>query len=183
MEAGPALGSADFTGSVWGDVNAKGIEAKGAVFEDMRFLDTLPKAVKGELGDDKPVTFRVKHACPPVRFEKADLRNTRWKGTELTQVTADKELLSADKIKAAISLNKANISGADFSEASVYKDNLSLQVDRILNHTISDQIIQILKSTFAGARYDPSNIPKLTSRKLSRKNQRILFDSLSIRKD
>jgi hypothetical protein len=148
----------------------------------LSFLDTLPKAVKGELGDDKPVTFRVKHACPPVCFEKADLRNTRWKDTELTQVDMDHKLVPPDQTKVAISLNKANISGADFSEAKVYGDNLSLHVNEILNHTVSDQVNIVLKSLFGSSEYTGDTVPLLTTRKLSRKKQHYLLKHLGIRK-
>jgi uncharacterized protein YjbI with pentapeptide repeats len=152
------LRAADFTGSTWGDVNASGIQAQGVTFEDMRFMDSIPEAVSGELGKDHPVTFRIEKECPVVSFKNAKLQNSTWKGTELLQVNADKEVL--ENAKPAVSFKQANLSGADFSQATIEGKMLQNIIQEALHGTSSDT--KSLKLVFKKTKWKKGGNPFAT---------------------
>jgi hypothetical protein len=110
---------------------------------------SIPEAVSGELGKDHPVTFRIEKECPVVSFKNAKLQNSTWKGTELLQVNADKEVL--ENAKPAVSFKQANLSGADFSQATIEGKLVQTLIQEAVYRTVIDT--ERLKLIFKGSKW------------------------------
>jgi uncharacterized protein YjbI with pentapeptide repeats len=145
----------DFTSSVWGNVNANGIEAQGVKFDNMRFLNIIPQAVEGQLGKKHTVTFRIEKECPIVPFANAKLQNSSWKGVELLKVDANNEVL--EDAKPALSFAGANLSGVKLGEATINGEN----VQDVLKSYISEDgaSSKQFKAIFEGSVYSKGQNP------------------------
>lgn len=161
-------------------MNANNIKAQGTIFEDMRFVNIIPKAVMGSLGEKKPVTFRIKQPCPVVTFERADLTNSRWGKTELLQVNPDKTLIPLSNAKVGVSFNRSNISEAHFSNATLNGESVHKHVEEVLRNPNGVLELKLLKEAFKGAWYNEHQIPKLVVRDLTSEETKRLNDALGI---